>query len=225
MMEMVRRERARFTHHFGIGGKSKEETTKAEDMADETWLQETVRQDKIKFEQSVSQAELATQELLDDGQGTYDVLQDGGSGVERGVRNPQVSLLVSCTHTLVGAGGTANGSRVDEKSGIRYQPQPEDRAAQQSPKMVESLTAQQSSVDAQQSHKTNKVVERLTAQQSSVDAQQSHKTNPSVGMVESLTARQSKMDHHEDELRAAGQHQPEAHPHCDPSWTAGQQDS
>ena len=109
MMEMVRRERARFTHQFGIGGKSKEETTKEEDMVDETWLQDMVREDKIKFEQSVSQAALATQELLDDGQGTYDVLQDGGSGVERGVPNPQVSLLVSCTHTLVGAGGTANG--------------------------------------------------------------------------------------------------------------------
>ena len=96
-------------------------------------------------------------------------------------------------HTLVGAGGTANGSLVDEKSGIRYQPQPEDGAAQQSPNMVESLTAQQSSVAAQQSHKTNKMVESLTAQQSSVAAQQSHKTNPSVGMVESLTAQQSRM--------------------------------
>ena len=35
-----------------------------------------------------------------------------------------LTARVMYVHTLVGAGGTANGSRVDEKSGIRYQPQP-----------------------------------------------------------------------------------------------------
>ena len=99
-------------------------------------------------------------------------------------------------------------SLVDEKSGIRYQPQPEDGAAQQPTNMVESLTAQQSGVIAQPSHETNKMVERLTAQQSGVAAKQLHETNPSVGMVESLTAQQSKMDHHEDDLQAGAAQQP-----------------
>ena len=65
----------------------------------------------------------------------------GENGVERGVAAPHVRPPVSYPYAQEGAGGTAKaGSRVDEKSGVRYQPQPlRAGAAQQTPKMVESL--------------------------------------------------------------------------------------
>lgn len=68
-MEMGTGERAILNRHLGIEGDAQGETKNEEDSVDENWLQAVVKQDKIKYEQSasVSTAELATQELLDDG--------------------------------------------------------------------------------------------------------------------------------------------------------------
>ena len=138
-------------------------------MVDETWLQEMVKQDKIKFEQSVSPAALATQELLDVDHETWLLVKQDKIKFEQCFARAWMKSLVSVislklfrscpaayprgressdrtaqqstetkgsskptresarvmyVHTLVGAGGKANGSLVDEKSGIRYQPQP-----------------------------------------------------------------------------------------------------
>ena len=141
MMEMGKGERASFNRQVGIEGDAQGETKNEEDSVDANWRQAVVKQDKIKFEQSVSTAELATQELLDDGQGTHDAGKDGENRIERGVATPHVRPPVSYPYAQEGAGGTAKaGSRVDEKSGVRYQPQPlRAGAAQQTPKMVESL--------------------------------------------------------------------------------------
>ena len=115
VMEAVMRERARFDKKFQVKGGASQKNEEGEEV-DEEWLKSAVEADKAKFESSISQAELAAQELLDDGQGTYDSVDNGGSGVERGrVATPQVSLPVPYTYVPAQTGGTANGSLVDEK--------------------------------------------------------------------------------------------------------------
>jgi len=118
VMESVMRERARFDKKFKVEGGASQKNEEEEEV-DEEWLKNAVKADKIKFENSISQADLAAQELLDDGQGTYGFVDgvDGGvSGVERGhIATPQVSLPVPQTCVPAQTGGTANGSLVDEK--------------------------------------------------------------------------------------------------------------
>ena len=115
MTETVMRERARFDNKFKVGGGTSQKNDDEEEV-DESWLKDAVEADKIKFEKSISQAELAAQELLDDGQGMYDSGNNERSRVERGrVATPQVSLPVPCTHVPSQTRGTANGSLVDEK--------------------------------------------------------------------------------------------------------------
>ena len=115
VMESVMWERARFDKKFKVEGGASQKNEEEEEV-DEEWLKNAVKADKIKVKNSISQADLATQELLDDGQGTYGFVDGGSSGVERGhVATPQVSLPVPHTCVPAQTGGTANGSLVDEK--------------------------------------------------------------------------------------------------------------
>ena len=117
-MEAVEREQIRFNRRFEketwLNSKDKPEEV------DEKWLQEAVKKDNVTFENSISQAVLDAQELLDDGKGTYD------SGLEtkdeRGAATPQAKSPVSYSYARDGTGGNANGSFVDEKTGSLYKP-------------------------------------------------------------------------------------------------------